>query len=200
VTQVVTSESRAASSGKPLAAAYRAFETAVHGASRLCGILATLCLLVLVCAAVADVAMREVEDRSLAGAVEVSTLALVMVAFLGLPYAERTRSHVRTGLLADRVRPRLSAAFEAIGGLAVGTLFTWMAYETFQRALRSLDTNEVLSGLVRVAVWPARVVISIGLALLVLEIVLNVVDKTAVALGRVSPNRRTSTGPEEFPT
>jgi TRAP-type C4-dicarboxylate transport system permease small subunit len=162
----------------------------IHTVSRAFAVASALGLVVLVLATVADVVKRNLFGASLNGTVELSTLILVGIAALSLPYAERTRTHVRVGLVADRLSPRVGGIVEALGGIAISLLLIWLIDATADRAQQSIELNEETIGIVAIAVWPVRVLLTLSLFWLLLEWVVNIVDSIRQAVSGERPHAR----------
>lgn len=125
-------------------------------------VLAGLCLLALVLLTVADVVSRNVQGRSILGTVEISTVLLVAVAFLGLGAAEITGKHVSVSLIEARL-PRLGRL--VLSGLrvlllaAVGSLLILGLTEVYLGAVQRGETTNGVLGLAT-APWKLILVIS----------------------------------------
>lgn len=129
------------------------------------GLAAGLLLLVLMLLTVADVVSRNVQGRSILGTVDISTLLLVMVAFLGLAAAEFDGRHVSVGLvearLSERARTVLSG-LRAVLLLVIGGLMVWGLAEVLFSAV---DRNETTNDILRLATWPAKLVLFLSFLL-----------------------------------
>ncbi|MEX1078011.1 MAG: TRAP transporter small permease [Homoserinimonas sp.] len=169
----------------------------IDGISTVLAFLAVACIAFVLVAVVADVASRTFFGQSIGGVVEMSEVMMVIIVFLGLGYAERRGGHVSMTLLIRKLPSRAAAIVNAIAFLVVVVVLGWMMWVTGDRAIASVAAGEYRFGLVRVAVWPARIAIAVGLAVYLLEIILGMLDnfrtvygkgsKTAAALDPVSP-------------
>lgn len=117
---------------------------------------AGILLLFLIFLTVGDVLGRSIRDESILGAVDMSTLALVAVAFLGLGAAELDGRHVSVDLvemnLPDRVRVTL-ALLRTILLAVLGVILCWGLWGTVASAF---DRVETTNGILRLATWPVK--------------------------------------------
>lgn len=157
--------------------AWDLFCRGVHGLGAVLAVVAAIGVVVLALMTVADVAKREVTDRSINGVPEIGALLLTAVVVLGLSHSEFTKQHVRTRFFTSHLRPRVRVTVMNIACLPVIGVVIWMVVTTFNRALDSIERGEETLGLVAVPVWPVRLMIPIALALLALELIIDLVDR-----------------------
>ncbi|MDF2829495.1 MAG: trap dicarboxylate transporter dctq subunit [Mycobacterium sp.] len=123
------------------------------------GVVAGVLLLGLILLTIADVVSRNARDRSIVGTVDIATMLLVAVAFLGLAAAEADGRHVAVELIESRFGVRTRAVFSILRGLlliGLGALLTWGLSEVLiSAASRGETTNDIL----RLPTWPAKVVL-----------------------------------------
>lgn len=131
--------------------------------ARLLAGVAMLVIVYMMVAIVADVIRRQTTGRAIPGVVEMGEVLMVASVFLGLAYAETRGAHVNMSLVVRRLPERAAAVITAIGVLVVIVVIGWMALATGERAWTSFLSQEYRFGLVQIPVWPARVVLVIGL-------------------------------------
>lgn len=166
---------------------FRRLERAVHRLSGLAGTVAGVAVALLMVSTSADVIRRLATGRAIPGVVEYSEWLLVGVAFFGLALALRDQVHVRMSLVTDALPHRIAAGIRVLGMTVVAGVIIWAVNVTGQRALASYHSSEYRFGLVQAPVWPARAFITIGLVLLLLELVVAVVHNARIALGMAAP-------------
>jgi TRAP-type C4-dicarboxylate transport system permease small subunit len=143
--------------------------------SRLGANVATCALFLIMTSATLDVASRNLGGRSLPGVVESAEITLVIGAFLGLAYAQRIKAHVATSIITD-LFPRQLARLMRIIGLGIVSFYIGLAtWVSTGRAFSSFQTGEVRFGLIEIPQWPARAAIALGFALLLLEMLRDLV-------------------------
>lgn len=151
-------------------------------------------------AAVATVAMglhviADVIGRSAFGRPLPATLELVSygwmpaVVFMGLAFAQLKNEHLRATLSVDRLpaRPRRIAnviAF-AVAGAIIGMMLGYAA----QSGLKSVAIREMRPAAIDIALWPFRLVVVFGLALLLAQ--------TVAAIYRLAHDERAAGVSEE---
>ena len=121
-----------------------------------------------------DVFNRVATGSSIRGAFEAVEMLLVLMVFLGIAYAERSGAHVRVRLFTARMPPRIAEMTRLFGNLIALGIVAFMAYQTGLAAQRSVASGEFRMGLVSFPIWPGRIAVATGLALLTLEFGLTV--------------------------
>lgn len=118
---------------------------------------------------VIDVTRRQVTGRSVPGMIELIETFLVVVVFLGLAHAEAVGVHVRMSLVTNILPAAARRVVKTAGMAACMVGSAWFCWSSIGRAISSTSAGEVRPGLLRFPVWPARIVIAVGFAVLVLE-------------------------------
>jgi TRAP-type C4-dicarboxylate transport system permease small subunit len=139
---------------------------------------------------VADVALRKLAGRGIPGTLEISEVALVAVVFAALMAAEVNNVHVRTPILVERLSGRVANLAKMLGLVPAALFVSWAAWLTAMEGLASMERGEFRFGIVAVPVWPAKLVIPIGLAGLAVALMVKVV--TAVRRARLGLPPETS--------
>jgi TRAP-type C4-dicarboxylate transport system permease small subunit len=140
------------------------------------GIGAGLVIIALTFITVADVTLRKA-GSSVPGAVETSEVLLVFAVFLAFGSAQVSGDHVSTSVLTGRLRPtarrwlRFTAA--AIGIVTVIV----MIIVTAQTALHSVQIGEYRFGIAQVPIWPARIIIVLGLIVFLVEYLRTTIEQ-----------------------
>jgi TRAP-type C4-dicarboxylate transport system permease small subunit len=122
---------------------------------------------------VSDVARRELNNRSITGALEWTEIMLVAIAFGGVAAAEASRVHVRTDVLMSAIPAKFSHYLRLLGMALTLLVVGFLAYLTAELALDSFNRGEVRMGLARVPVWPARVAIALGFGVFFLRLLVD---------------------------
>lgn len=127
----------------------------VRGLSVVAGVL----LLALILLTIGDVVSRNARDRSIVGTIDISTMLLVAIAFLGLASAEIDGRHVSVELVESRFGARVRLVFSALRAVllvGLGALLTWGLTDVLISAgARGETTNDIL----RLPTWPAKLVL-----------------------------------------
>ena len=131
-------------------------------------ITSALCMFALALAIVSDVLIRLV-NIPFYGVTEYIQNTLVVIVFLQLPYAVRTRSMISVDFLVRATPPSVQAITARVSNVFGFVFFSIVTWAAWSPAVRSWIENEVEGQLiVSVAAWPARfsVVVGCGLAAL----------------------------------
>lgn len=135
---------------------------------------------------VVDVLGRLLFQSSLQGSLEVNLLLMVSVAFLGLAAAEWDGRHVEVTLIVRWLRGRTATLVSAIRILVIVAVLGTLIFASAEEALSSFSRNEFTSGVLGVAMWPTKAIITVSLVLYLLSV---------VAKWSVSPSALVSSDP-----
>ena len=156
--------------------------------SRFGATVATCALFLIMASATIDVASRNLGGRSVPGVVESAEIVLVIGAFLGLAYAQRTKAHVATSIITE-LFPAPFARFMRVVGLAIVSADIGRAgWVSTARAVASFESGEVRFGLIEIPQWPARSAIALGFALLLVEVLRDLVRTARGATAEDHPS------------
>tara|TARA_R110002124_G_scaffold279572_1_gene452175 strand:+ start:5783 stop:6286 length:504 start_codon:yes stop_codon:yes gene_type:complete len=131
--------------------------------SNILGAIAMLFLAFLMFGITLDVVVRAVTGSPITGVFEFTELALVMVVFFGVGWAQRDDAHIRVSVLTDKMSPttrlRVVALAWAIG--ALGLLI--LAIPATNEAIYSVSIREFRWGYVKIPIWWTKVSLAVGL-------------------------------------
>lgn len=148
--------------------------TVVQACSRALAIAGTLIIFVMLLATVADIVLRNTIQQPVPGVFEYTEIALATIVFLGLPYTMQVGGHVAIDSLTSRLPPGWRRYVEAAAMVVTLPFVVWLAVASIGVAVESFASGEVRFGVIQAPVWPARMVIPIGSALLAAEIAITV--------------------------
>ena len=133
-------------------------------AARALSVVAGVLLLGLIGITIADVVSRNAGDRSIVGTVDISTMLLVAIAFLGLASAEVEGRHVAVELIESRFGGRTRMVFSLLRAvllIGLGLLLTWGLGDVLGSSIaRGETTNDILR--LPLPTWPAKVALLIS--------------------------------------
>ena len=115
--------------------------------------LATAGLAVAIAMVAADILVRKLLGRSLVGAVDVTELAVVIVAFLSIPLTFLRRGHVAVEIVTNALPQRGRTVLEAIGALVGGLLFLTIGIASLRPAQLSVAAGDVSQDLAIPLLW-----------------------------------------------
>ncbi|WP_447928174.1 TRAP transporter small permease [Vreelandella sp. EE27] len=120
---------------------------------------AGLLLLAVILLTVSDVFSRNVFGASILGTVEISSLLLVTIAFLGLASAEIDGRHVAVNLIEAKLPLASRKVLIVVRTLLLVALFLIVAWGLFNVLLSAIDRQETTNGILRLPTWPAKLVL-----------------------------------------
>jgi TRAP-type C4-dicarboxylate transport system permease small subunit len=134
---------------------------------------------------VIDVVGRKLFAAPLSGTTDIAENTLVAIVFLSIAAVQRNNGHIRIEMLLTGRSARTQEIWNLVAlilALLVSLPITWYT-STF--AWESWVEGDYTMGILRVPVWPAKLIAAFGLILLCLELALNITAAlTDFAAGR----------------
>ena len=156
-----------------------AFGRLLHRVDRLLGVVenalnlfAGALVFALMLFGVAQIVLRTVFRAPILGYIDVVEVSMVGFAVLSIAFVQRVGGHVRMELLLSRLRGRALWFLEAAGTIAAAFVVAVLipySYRHFERAFEFGDSTID----VELATWPAKLVVPVALALLLLRLVVQ---------------------------
>lgn len=131
----------------------------------------------------ADVVGTQFLGHPLPGALELTESTMVLIVFGALAYAQIRRTHIRVEFVYEHVGPRVRAGMDVLADLAALAFFGLLLWQAFLEAKFSWEIGEATVGLVRFPLYPARTILAVGVALLLVQLVLDLVTDARRAAG-----------------
>ena len=138
---------------------------------------------------VGDVVGTQFLKSPLPGAKELTESTMVLIVFGALTYAQIQRSHIRVELLYTRMGTRGRAMMDVIADLAAMLFFSLLLWQAINEAIFSIQLKEATVGLIRFPLYPARIILAAGTALLILRLLIDLIQD----LQRARTGEETST-------
>lgn len=134
----------------------------------------------------ADVGARYFIGRPLDGTTEiVSRYYMVALIFLPLAYVQATGRHVEASFLADALPDRVKAALGCLTSALMLAFAAVLAWQSGVEATRSMVMSEKLqTASYFLVTWPGRWIPVVGMALVVLQSIVDIVVYFAALRGR----------------
>jgi len=139
-------------------------------------LIAGVAILGLMILTVTDVTLRKFFSSGVPGAVEINEVTLVAVVFLALMAAEITDVNVRTPLVTERLPDRWANLAHIVGYVPALAFLVWATYLTADEGIAAWLRGDFRFGLIFVPVWPAKLIVPIGLAGLTVAIFIKFVQ------------------------
>jgi TRAP-type C4-dicarboxylate transport system permease small subunit len=139
-------------------------------------LLGTVGMIAAMLVGVADVVGTEFFGRPVLGTLEFTESTMVLVVFGALAYAQERRAHIRVELLYSHVGPRGKSFMEAVTHIVAFIFFALVTWQGYVELEYSLEIMESTMGSVRFPLWPARILLLVGVALLLLRLAIDIVQ------------------------
>lgn len=127
----------------------------------------------------ADVVGTQFLGAPVPGALEITESTMVLIVFGALAYAQMQRAHIRVEILYGYVGPRAKAFMDAATHLVALVFFALLAWQGYGEALYGWEIREATLGYIRFPLYPARWLLVLGTALLLLRLALDVISDLA---------------------
>lgn len=126
----------------------------------------TFLIILLICA---DITGRKLFNSPLQGSNELATLFLVALIFLGMAAAQIRGAHYNVDLLYGAVPKLVQKVFDVISSVISMVFAGFLAKLTIQSAWKSTMMGESSYAIIAFPIWPARIVIAVGLTCLTIQ-------------------------------
>jgi len=133
----------------------------------------------------ANAFMRKFFNAPVAGSLEITEAALVLIIFFSLAFTQRRRGHIRVTLLTRRMPLNVRHALFIMAMLVGAALMAWYAYAAYTYAVRSYKVNEMEWGVITFPIWPTKAAICLGLVLFSIQFLLDAIRHMFVAAGKL---------------
>jgi TRAP-type mannitol/chloroaromatic compound transport system permease small subunit len=145
-------------------------------------------VLVVVLISAANATVRKAFDYSSNAYLEVQWYLFSVIFLFGAGYTLLRNEHVRIDIIQGRLSPRTQNWIDVFGIvlflMPMSIIIMWLSWPLF---LDSLHRHEVSTNAGGLIIWPARLMVPIGFALLILQGVSELIKRVAYLQGRI-PN------------
>ena len=133
-----------------------------------------VCLLAMVVLTTLDVFLRFIFNRSIPGTLPLCEMFLIVVVYLGLPFAELRGSHVRVEVLfawLSSVQQKRMVIFDQVISIGVLILLT---YASISNSIMKYIKGEVKwMGTKQFPMWPPRLFLAIGVTAFLIILIIE---------------------------
>lgn len=150
-------------------------------------VVAGILLLGLMLLTVADVISRNVRGISILGVVDISTLLLVGIAFLGLGSAEITGKNVSVTLVEKPLGLRAKTALSIGRLVALAVITVVLVFGLVESAYSAFDRAETTNAILLLPTWQTKVVLFIAFAVFLIAAVLREVQELRLLHSGIDP-------------
>lgn len=123
-----------------------------------------------------DTFSRYIFNKPFQGTVTISIMMLMFLVYLGAPYCENTRCHIRVDILFDLFSKRWQNRLDLLWLVLALSLMPLLVWQTFLLAMHSFHTGEMAMD-IALPVYPGKFVISIGFTLWAVQLVISIIEK-----------------------
>jgi TRAP-type mannitol/chloroaromatic compound transport system permease small subunit len=145
-------------------------------------------VLVVVLISAANATVRKAFDYSSNAYLEIQWYLFSVIFLFGAGYTLMRNEHVRIDIIAGRLSPRAQNWIDVIGIVLflfpMAIIIMWLSWPLFVDSYVRGEVSTNAGGLI---IWPARLMVPVGFALLILQAVSELVKRIAFLTGRI-PN------------
>ncbi len=155
---------------------YSRISGAIRRLSLVLGAISGIGTAVLMLTVVPDLLARNLFGEAIYGMSETGIFVLVIVVFLALSTAQVRKEHFHVGVLdsfVNRDTGRLLWIGRHAVSAAICGVFTWYASKG---AIAATLANEQSYAVIEYPIWPAKIVVALGLLLLTVQFLMDAVD------------------------
>lgn len=138
------------------------------------GILASICIFLMVCTIVPDSIGRFFFSKPLYGTLELNMLLMSAIVFLSLAWTQSQRGHVRVEILISRTRSSLRRTLNIICWTLALALFLTITIGGTEEAVHSVMIGENLWGVKKFPLWPGKILAALGSGLLCVQFLVDI--------------------------
>ena len=143
-------------------------------------------ILVVVLISAANATVRKAFDYSSNAYLEVQWYLFSVIFLFGAGYTLLRNDHVRIDIIQGRLSPRAQNWIDVFGIvfflMPMSIVIMWLSWPLF---IDSLHRHEVSTNAGGLIIWPARLMVPIGFALLIMQAVSELIKRIAFLMGRI---------------
>ena len=143
-------------------------------------------ILVVVLISAANATVRKAFDYSSNAYLEVQWYLFSVIFLFGAGYTLLRNEHVRIDIIQGRLSPRAQNWIDVFGIvlflMPMSIVIMWLSWPLF---IDSLHRHEVSTNAGGLIIWPARLMVPIGFALLIMQAVSELIKRIAFLMGRI---------------
>jgi len=125
---------------------------------------------------VADVIGTNFLDWPVPGTLEFTESTMVLIVFGALAFTQEKRGHIRVELLHGFMSARVKSLADLLTHFLALVFFVLLAWYSWGELSYSWEIGEATMGTIRFPLYPARLLLTAGAVLLILQLALDVID------------------------
>jgi len=138
------------------------------------GIVASICIFLMVCTIVPDSIGRFFFNKPLYGTLELNMLLMSAIVFLSLAWTQSQRGHVRVEILISKTSPNSQGILNIICWALGFIFFLAITIGGTAEAIHSVMIGENLWGVKKFPLWPGKILAAFGAALLCIQFLIDI--------------------------
>jgi TRAP-type C4-dicarboxylate transport system permease small subunit len=107
---------------------------------------------------------------------EITESTMVLIVFGALAFTQEKRTHIRVEILYAMFGPRVQSFMDMLTHLIALVFFCLLAWYSFGELSYSWEIGESTMGTIRFPLYPARLLLSAGAVLLIVQLALDVIS------------------------
>ena len=143
-------------------------------------------VLVVVLISAANATVRKAFDYSSNAYLEIQWYLFSVIFLFGAGYTLLKNDHVRIDIIQGRLSPRAQNWIDVVGIvlflMPMSLIIMWLSWPLFTDALARHEVSTNAGGLV---IWPARLMVPVGFALLIIQAVSELIKRIAFLRGLI---------------
>ncbi len=151
------------------------WEIGLEKTIRIFGAISAVVILSIMTLTTVDVIGRYIIGSPLKGNVEISEILFLSAVYLGLSYTHLFREHVGVDLLISHFSQRTRLVLETIMLFLALLTYGVLAWRGAGAFWTSVETGEYRWGLISIPLWPARLMIPLGVSALCLKFIAEII-------------------------
>jgi len=163
-----------------------AFSRAVDWLNEQFGRVADYCVLAACMISAGNATVRYLLSYSTNGLLEIQWYLFGAVVLLGAPYTLKRNEHVRVDLVYMSLSPRGRLWIDTLGFTIIlipaGIYLTYLSFPFFWQAFASDEVSQNAGGL---TLWPAKLLLPLGFALLTIQGISELIKRIAALQGEI---------------
>jgi len=125
---------------------------------------------------VADVTGTNFFGYPVDGTLEITESTMVLIVFGALAYAQEQRGHIRVELLHGYMSPRVKSFMDVVTHVLAFVFFALLGWHSISELSYSWEIREATMGSIRFPLFPARLLLTAGTALVIAQLALDVIS------------------------
>lgn len=125
---------------------------------------------------VADVTGTNFFGWPVPGTLEITESTMVLIVFGALAYTQERRGHIRVELLHGYMSPRVKSFMDAVTHVLAFVFFVLLGWQSISELIYSWEIREATMGAIRFPLYPARLLLTAGTALVIVQLALDVIS------------------------